>query len=312
MSMILVNKNEIAIGKPSPWPLYDQKHKMLVERGGIVRDNEHLDRLLADGVYRELSWEAPSDKNGGNSLSSIKTNIGQPQADKIGSKFTFDDMKLRAESRLQLEPPAQLGRDRIPVKVIGYLRDVSLLVTVPVAANGARLQLMEGESVVMRFFSGQNAFAFACTVERACKLPYEYLHLSFPDAIEGIEIRKAARVKTRIIAAVQNNNSCSAGEQVSALISNISANGAALDTKHPLGKKNDILNLAFRVNLHKIDAFLSIKGIIRAVRNGGDADISDPETIRHGIEFQNLQPNDMIILQSMIYQQIAESPHHLA
>jgi hypothetical protein len=310
MSLILVNRNDIALGKPLPWQLYDQGHQVLVEQGGIVRDKEHLDLLLANGVYRELSWEAPSDKNGGNHLSAAQMTPDQSNADELGTQFTFDDMKLKAEGRLQLEPPKQLGSERILVKVIGYLRGVSLLVTAPATANGVRLQLMEGEKVVMRSFSGQNAFAFACTVERACRLPYEYLHLSFPDTIQGIVIRKAARVKTNIIAAVQNGNSRTAGEQTPALISNLSANGAALDSKRPLGKKGDILNLAFRVNLHKIDAFLSIRGIIRAMRSGED-DISDPETIRHSIEFQSLQPNDMIILQSMIYQQIVESPNYV-
>lgn len=311
MSLILVNRNDIAVGSPLPWQLYDQEHKVLVEQGSMVRDHAHLDSLLANGAYRELSWEAPSDKNGGSHLSAATTTTDQSKADELGAQFTFDDMKLKVESRLQLEPPKQLGSERILVKVIGYLRGSSLLVTAPVMANGVRLQLMEGERVVMRSFSGQNAFAFTCTVGRACKLPYEYLHLSFPDTIQGIVIRKAARVKTNIIAAVQNNGSRNAGEQAPALISNLSANGAALDTKRPLGKKGDILNLAFRVNLHKIDAFLSIKGVIRAMYSGEAADISDPEIIRHGIEFQGLQPNDMIILQSMIYQQIIESPNYV-
>lgn len=311
MSMILVNKNDIVVGQPLPWQLYDQGHKVLVEQGGIVRDNEHLDSLLANGAYRELSWETPGDKNGGTHLSAAAVAPDQADAGKFGTQFTFDDMKLNAESRLQLEPPKQLGSERILVKVIGYLRGVSLLVTAPTAANGVRLQLMEGEKVVMRSFSGQNAFAFACTVERICKLPFEYLHLSFPDVIQGVIIRKAPRVKAKIIVAVQNTSSPAAGEQVPALISNISANGAALDSRRALGKKGDILNLAFRINLHKIDAFLSVKGAIRAVLSGEDADVSDPEIVRYGIEFQSLQPNDMVILQSMIYQQIIESPHQL-
>lgn len=311
MSLILVNRNDIAVGKPLPWQLYDQEHRVLVEQGGVVRDHAHLDSLLANGAYRELSWEAPSDMNGGSKLSAAATAADQSNADELGAQFTFDDMKLKAESRLQLEPPKQLGSERILVKVIGYLRGISLLVTAPATANGVRLQLMEGEKVVMRSFSGQNAFAFACTVERACKLPYEYLHLSFPDVIQGIVIRKAARVKTNIIAAVQNSNSRNTGEQTPAVISNLSANGAALDTKRPLGRKGDTLNLAFRVNLHKIDAFLTLKGVIRAMYSGEAADTSDPEIIRHGIEFQGLQPNDMIILQSMIYQQIVESPNYV-
>lgn len=311
MSLIPVARNDIAIGKPSPWQLYDQEHKVLVAQGGIVRDNEHLDSLLANGVYRELSWEAPDDKNGGSNLAAAKSPPDQTKANELGAQFTFDDVKLKTESRLQLEPPKQLGSERIMVKVIGYLRGVSLLVTAPAMSNGVRLQLMEGEQVVMRSFSGQNAFAFACTVVRSCKLPYEYLHLSFPSTIQGVLIRKSARVKTNIIAAVQNSNSHNAAEQAPALISDLSANGAALDAKRPLGKKGDILNLAFRVNLHKIDAFLSINGVIRAMHNGEAADISGPEIIRHGVEFQSMQPNDMIILQSMIYQQIIESPHHV-
>jgi hypothetical protein len=311
MSMILVGKNDIAVGKPLPWQLYDQEHKVLVEQGGIVRDDAHLESLLAGGACRELSWEAPGDRNGGNQLSASAPAPDQASAGEPGAHFTFDDMKLKAESRLQLEPPRQLGSERFLVRVIGYVRDVSLLTTMPITANGLRLQLMEGEKVVMRSFSGQNAFAFACTIDRICKLPFEYLHLSFPDVIEGVVIRKAPRVKSRIIAAVQNASSRDPGEQISALISNISANGAALDARRALGDKGDILNMAFRVNLHKIDAFLSIKGAIRAVLSGETADITDPEITRYGIEFQSLQPNDMVILQSMIYQQIIESPHHI-
>jgi len=312
MSMILVNRNDIAVDKPLSWSLYDQEHKVLIEQGGIIRDNEHLDRLLANGVYRELSWEAPGDQNGDKNRSTAKATPDQTKADETGTQFTFDDMKLKVESRLQLEPSNQLARERFLVKVIGFLRGASLLVTVPIAAaDGRPLQLKEGQKVVMRSFSGQNAFAFACTIKRIIKIPYEYLHLSFPDVIKGVVIRKAPRVKTNIIAVVQNTNSLNAGEQFTAFISNISANGAALDAKRPLGEKGDILNLAFRLNLHKIDAYMSIKGVICTVLSGKADDISDPEIIRYGIEFQSLQQNDMVILQSMIYQQIIDNPHQL-
>ena len=169
---------------------------------------------------------------------------------------------------------------------------------------------MEGETVVMRSFSGQNAFGFACTIKHISKAPCEYLHLSFPDNIEGIVIRKAPRVKAHIIAAVQDSKS-GANEQISALISDISANGASLDAKQPLGNKGDILNLAFRVHLHNIDAYLSVKGIIRAVLGDDAADASAPGFTHHGIEFQELQPNDSVVLQSMIYQQTIENPHKL-
>ena len=310
MSLILVSENEIAVGKPLPWPLYGQEHNLLAEQGSVVRDNAHRDMLLTGGAYRELSWEVPGDGDGeGDFFETEEASAGQSAADKTGKNYTFDDMKLKAEDRLQLEPPAQLARERFLVKVIGYLRGTSLLVTAPITASGLRLQLREGEKVVMRSFSGQNAFGFACTIERVCKIPYEYLHLSFPDNIQGIVIRKAPRVKSRIIAAVQGSK-LNAGEQLSALISNISANGASLDAKRSLGGKGDALNLAFRVHLHNIDAYLSVKGVIRAVISGDDTDVP-ADIVRHGIEFQELQPNDSVVLQSMIYQQMIENPHRL-
>lgn len=311
MSLILVSRGDVAVGKPLPWPLYDGEHKVLVEQGGVIRDQEHLNSLLATGAYRKLSWETPGIKNESGDSSADPAYQEQVRGNKPGQQFDFDDMKLEVGSRLQLEPPKQLGRERFMVKVVGYTKGVSLLVTTPTSANGVSLQLLEGEKVVMRFFSGQNIFAFACTVVWVCKRPYEYLHLSFPDVIQGVMIRKAPRIRTKIIAAVQNTTSHDAGKRDSALISNISADGAALDAKYPLGKKGDILNLVFQVNLHKIDALLSLNGVVRTETSAEDMDIPGQEITRYGIEFQSLQPNDMIILQGMIYQQIVECPNQV-
>ena len=154
MSLILANSNEIVSGKPISWSLYTQEYLLLLSEGDMVRDNNHRDELLATGAYRELAWETPA--------ISVETAHNLPTQksvdstlDKAESVFTFDDMRLKVEDRLQLEPPSQLARERFSVKVIGFLRGASLLVTVPITASGLRLQLMEKEKVVMRSFSGQ-------------------------------------------------------------------------------------------------------------------------------------------------------------
>ncbi|MFA5824915.1 MAG: flagellar brake protein [Gallionellaceae bacterium] len=311
MSLILANSNELVIGKAPPWPLYDAEQNPLLAQGEIIRDAKHRDSLLAGGACHEMSWEGSGNEDiGGSLFTPEETASGETAEDKTDKGFTFDDMKLKAEDRLQLEPPAKLGLERLSVKVIGFLRGASLLVTTPFTPNGQRLQLLENETVIMRSFSGQNAFAFASTIVRICKIPYEYLHLSFPDQIQGLVIRKAPRIKTRIIAAVQDSK-FGAEKQISALISDISAKGISLDSKQQLGDKGDILNLAFRVQLHNIEALLSVKGVIRAVLSGEAEDAAKPAMVRHGIEFQNLQPNDSVVLQSMIYQQMIENPHKL-
>ena len=280
MSLILANSNEIVAGKPVPWSLYDQYRNLLLDQGDLVRDEEHREALLASGACHELSWEVPvaGENSDPGFLSGEASPSGQNGIVETGARFTFDDMKLKVEDKLQLEPPAQLTRERFTVKVIGFLRGASLLVSMPITANGLRLQLREKEKLVMRSFSGQNAFGFACKIERICKIPYEYMHLSFPDDIQGIVIRKAPRVKTRIIAAVQDGKT-GAEKQISALISDISANGVSLESRQALGDKGDILNLTFRVQLHNIDAYLSLKGMIRAIFT---ADPTDASKSSHG------------------------------
>lgn len=302
MSLILVNSDELVVGKPSPWSLYDSENKPLLGQGELVRDENHRNTLLAQKACREMSWETTGGEN--NSFPPVEEKVGDAKGN---SQFTFDDMKLRVEDRLQLEPPAQLSRERLLVKVVGFIRGVSVLVTTPLTANGQRLQLLENEQVVMRSFSGKNAFAFASSIMKVNKVPFDYLHLSFPNDIQGLVIRKTARVKTRIIATVQYGNAA----QTSAIISDLSANGASLDAKEGLGNKGDVLSLGFRVNLHNIEALLSVKGVIRALISDDTLDIQKAEHIRYGLEFQNLQPNDSVILQSMIYQQMIENPQKL-
>ncbi|MFA6013626.1 MAG: flagellar brake protein [Gallionellaceae bacterium] len=307
MSLILVNRNELTVGKSPPWPVMDSDGNPLLAQGELVRDDTHLKTLLASGACHEMSWEG---SNGSDTEVSLRASTEPAETDSDNKGFTFDDLKLKVEDRLLLEPPAKLGSDRLPVKVIGFLKGQSLLVTTPMATSGQRLQLLENETVIIRSFSGQNAFAFSSSVMRICRLPYEYLHLSFPVNIQGLAIRKAPRVKTRIIVSVQSLKPGS-GEQISALICDISAKGLSLDAKRQLGEKGDTLSLAFRLQLHKIEALLSIKGIIRSISNIDAVNDTKPALIRYGIELQNLQPNDSVVLQSMIYQQMIENPHNL-
>jgi len=229
--------------------------------------------------------------------------------DKSSTQFTFDDMKLRVEDRLQLEAPAKLGRERFSIKVIGFLRGISLLVSTPITANGLRLQLLENEAVVMRSFCGQKAFAFTCIVKQSEKKNTDYLHLSFPENIQGIVVRKAPRIKSSIIATVHNVKASI--NETAALISDISSTGLSLDSDQELGNKGDTLEIVFRIQLHQIEVLLSIHGVIRAKIGIDNFNFSTPSILRYGIEFQDISPNDSIVLKSMIYEQMIDNPKRL-
>lgn len=229
-----------------------------------------------------------------------------PEGAAAQSGFAFDAMNLRVGDRLQVQPPARVSSERCPVRLIGYLQDLSLLITTPVTTNSVRLQMLEGDTLVMRFFSGQNAFGFACDVQRVCKLPYSYLHIAFPTKIQGTVIRKAARVKTKIIVKV-----CNAKEDHVAhtgILSNLSANGALLDARRSIAETGDTLKLIFKLKLHGIETELSLSAVVRAAFDDENLKQSGASLSHFGLQFMDLSANDQMLLQSMVYQHMIEQP----
>ena len=311
MSLIPLHKGELEINKPLPWTVFDPLHNRLAAEGEVIQTQEQLQLLLDNNPCRELSWESgDGGSNDREELTTEEITTAGKSENPQQKLFTFEDMKLKVGDRLQIQPPRQLSMERFIIKLIGYVNNMSVLVTAPMADNRLRLQLIEGEKLVVRVFSSQNAFGFASTIEKICKIPFDYLHLSFPSEVQGTVIRQAPRVKTKIIASVASG--AQGKDSASAIISNLSANGALLDARRNLAAKGDTLKVSFRVNLHNIDAFLTVNAAVRAVFSDEVDDKNTAAMVHHGIEFQDLQPNDSVILQSLIYQQIIEQPHTVA
>lgn len=310
MSLISLSRSELAMGAPLPWDVFDPGRILLAARGTTISNDEQLLALLEKQPCRELTWEAATPDSGPEELTSEQITTADNSSNAQQSTFPFEAMKLKVGDRLQLQPPAALSPERFIVRLIGFLNNVSLLVTAPVDARGMRLQLVEDEELVVRVFSSQNAFGFPCSVRKISKLPFDYLHLSFPTEVQGMIIRKAPRVRTRIIAAV--NTGKEGEDSTSAIISNLSANGALLDARRNLADKGSTIKLSFRINLHNMDAYLTVSAAIRAVFGDEATEQESAGLIHHGLEFVNLPPNDSVILQSMVYQQMIERPHTVA
>ena len=168
-----------------------------------------------------------------------------------------------------------------------------------------RLQLFEGEELVVRAFTGRSAFGFATAVDKVIKHPFEYLHLAYPEAVQAVQVRKAVRVTTNIIASVSAYNQDV--EPVPAVIVDVSSSGALIDAGQAIGEVGDLLRVVFRVRLHGVDSDLTVDAFIRNryaeyLQSGGVA------AVHHGVEFSALAATDSMILESLIYQQLVESP----
>ncbi len=312
MNLVSISPDAFEIGSPLPWDVFDPQNNLLAAQGEVIQSKEKLLRLLDSQPCRELSWEANKPGPADEELTAEQITTAKPGAatDAQQTTFPFEAMKLKIGDRLQIQPPLLVSPERFMVKLIGFMNKVSLMVTTPVDSRGLRPRLVEGEELVVRAFSSQNAFGFPCTVKKINRLPFDYLHLSFPEEVQGMVIRKAPRVKTRIIAAV--NTGKSGEESSSAIIANLSANGALLDARRNLADKGATVRVSFRVNLHNMDAYLTVNAAIRAVFGDDVLENEKSGLIHHGLEFVDLAPNDSVILQSMIYQQMIEQPHTVA
>jgi len=223
-----------------------------------------------------------------------------PSTDDGAHRFLFQDMRLAVGDKLQLSPPSTVSGNRSVVPLIGYVEGVTLIVGAPPAGQW-RPPLIEGDQVAVRVFSGQNAFGFTAYVNKIIKLPFDYLHLSFPKNIVGKIIRNSRRIKTHIAAVVTGN-------PVAAVISNLSATGAEIRAGASLGETGTTIALSFTLNIYGTDTPLALQAVIRSAK----PDTQEAEGAwRLGIEFSELKPNDVATLHSLIYQELVEHPHNL-
>jgi c-di-GMP-binding flagellar brake protein YcgR len=343
MRLISVEKDELRIGQPLPFALYDLKRNVVLERGSVIADAAQLRSILDNNPLRELSAHteyenvatAQSDEpepelHAPSASAMIEPTVAtllsqldnlksfdrppekpvakpapKPASNKNGeSSFSFLDMRLRVGDRIQLQLPASMGTERYVVRLIGYVENASVLVSMP-ATNGMSLPVRNGDNVVARVFTSRTAFAFDSTIERVSTIPYNYLHLSYPAVVQGAVVRQAPRVKTKIIASIAVGE-----EKHSAVIQNISARGALISMRQPLSKSLQHVMVSFRINLHGVDSHLHVKAVIRNVQTD-DKDPNEPLKYHHGVEFLELQATDNMILQSLIYQQMIEFPQNL-
>lgn len=229
-----------------------------------------------------------------------------PATDAQDARYPFEAMKLAVGDRMQLQLPELLARERVIVRLIGYVSNLSILVTMPRQPNGLRFELLENDTVVVRVFCSQNAFGFSAAVAKVVRVPFEYLHLTFPNEVTGVVIRKAPRVRTRIICSVVGGQTGSEGAP--GMLVNLSGSGALLDARRALGEKGETIKLSFRVVVHGVETLLTVNAVVRSCFYDDATEQGGAAMIHHGLEFLDLQPNDRLILQGMVYQQMIEHP----
>lgn len=294
MNLIPIQTSDLTVGQQLPWDLFDQAQKQIQKRGYVIKTSDELKKLATLSLFRR---KEPSPAH-------TCAEENKPQ------EFGFQDMQLKVGHRLQFklfsrakEAAGKIANSNIfTATLYGYVENRTLIVSMPTSNILSGEPFIEGDQVLVRLLSGQCVFSFPAFVEKVVRLPFKYLHLSFPEHISGQIIRKSRRIKCNIPASVSEAST-------PATITNISATGAEINATSPLGALGEKIILSFTITILDKDIDLSVQSIIRTVK---ETKKNDADIFHFGVEFTALKTNQIIELHSLICQEIVEHPSHEA
>lgn len=293
--LIPVRKSEIEIGKPLPYAVYDANRNLLLNRGVVVTSENQVEGLIGRGLFRERPRATPVPGAATLEEGPPEAGGGKPQEETLA----FDALKLMPGDALQLQPLLEGQVERFTVHVIGVMRRRSVLVTAP-EVDGKLIFIRDGQTYLVRAFSGLNVCAFKARVLKSQLQPFPYLHLAYPDSVQAMRIRKAMRAPANIIVAVHESEE---GRQTGAgKLVDISVGGAKLLSPMALGRKDQTVWLSFKVRLGDMEEYVKTPAILRST--GEEADEQGKPMKSYGIQFGDLNQSQRLIIMNLVYQHL--------
>ncbi len=290
---IRVSADDIDLAKPLRWTLYDGNRQVIREKGGVFQTQAEIESALAIGGYRLP--EEGSDEVGNSILRPERAGEAAKAAPKAGPRvltLAFENSKIRIGDTLVLQSAPEAPR--FPVRLIGYLRNRSVIVTPP-EINGEVVMVRDGQSFVGRFFSGQNAFAFSTSVSKQTSVPYPHIHLAYPRELKVQEVRKSPRVDVGLIAAIEFDGRAG---QMAGKIVNLSPTGAGFRAKQSCGQQGERLLLKFKLTINGLDTVINVRCEICSVRELTD---EPAMPFLHGVRFIEVEEPTQFALAAYVY-----------
>ncbi|MEB0138769.1 MULTISPECIES: flagellar brake protein [unclassified Undibacterium] len=290
---------DILVGQTISWPIYNQDGAILFEAGVLIEDQRQLEHLLEVGYCEaDYLWDSIPGKIVAPVQAEPVAEVKAKPAEEINkeSVIELDSVRWTVGEVFYLQTHDQQAT-RYTVRLIGYVKNKSLLVTAP-TIDGRAVSLREGQTFIIRAFPGKKAYAFTAALIKNVYSPHTYLHLSYPSQVRSTTIRQGARAVVKIIASV----TIGAPEQTAtAVLGDLSMGGTSGLIKKELGHKGDTGFIKFKVNAAGSDEYLSIKVMLRSL-----AATENGKEFRHGFEFVDVSPQSKLILSAFVHQTLAE------
>lgn len=286
MQFTPVKVEELQVGKPIPWTLYDSTGEMMLELGYIPKSAQQIQAFIKNGVGRDLD----------ETIAEVDKTAAPNTPPRDGSVLNLEQIKLNIGDSIQLQFQSDTDNSRCVVTLIGYLVDEGIIVSTPIL-HGSIMLVREGQIFVVRMFSGKSAYAFSAVTKRVTNNPFPHLFLSYPKEVRGLVVRGSTRSRAHIICHATPEG----GAGIACIARDISVGGSLIASKTKIGEVGQKLSLKMRVKVNEAEHMLTLNCTIRSVNNARPSD-DGVINILHGLSFENVTPQDALVISALLYQ----------
>ncbi len=291
---------EISVGQAAPWPIYDEQGHLLMASGVKIESQHQLEGLLEHGYCNpDAMWDSIPSKLTPISKQTSSATTANAAAMQDAHKDTLmelDSVRWNVGETLYLQVHDHTAV-RYTVKLIGFVKNMSIMVTAP-TIDGKAVIIREGQTFIVRAFPGKKAYAFTASAIKSVYSPHSYLHISYPKQVRCTTIRQGSRATVKIIASVTIGDP---EQTAAATLGDLSMGGASGVMKKPVGKKGDAGVIKFKVSAAGNDEYLTLNIILRS-----QAQTDNGLEYRHGFEFVDVSAQSRLILSAFVHQTLAE------
>lgn len=287
-----INLQEVSVGKPLNWPLYDKFGRLLFNEGAQLVSIEQIQALCEKGLFREFSSAPITAKK--ENRKTDKPLVRKQMEELQSIKFAIGDT-------VQLQDFSS-DKHRYFVKLIGFMNKKSVLLSHP--RQGENLSFIkEGHAFLVRGFAGTKTYEFSSNVISVSLAPYPYLHLAFPAQVNTVNMRGAVRIKLKLVCSIDSSVT---GLKFPAIIDDMSISGARIHAVQAFGKVGDAVSVSLRLQVSDSNQVFLISSVIRNVQEEVDSQ-TGAKIIMHGMEFVQTMSVDLTVLQNFIYKSMLEN-----
>lgn len=309
-----LRKDDLQIGKPIPYAVYDKERVLLLGHGCTIESEFVLQTLREQGMFMDEGSRVqgkgllygPSVLDSQRVSAEVNERRG-PAAEDLPiakaeqelaaeSVVGFEDTTLRMGDPLQVRFDDGTD-DRYAVRLIGAVEKRSLLVSHPIA-NGSMIFVKDGERLKVKALRGKFAYSFDTSVLKCQLAPYPYLHVTFPNLVRCTAVRKTHRIQLNAVASVGR-----VGQRgrVACNMKDLSIAGMLVHVPRELAVVGTEVEVAFRLQVSGEPVTFDVPG---SIRNARDPEEPSSQYRACGLEFAELDRPQRNALQLFIYERM--------